>query len=91
MSDLNPVETANALWAFAKWGVQPSEPWSASCLARLRSLLLQLGPPELCSVLWAAAMLRLQLPTALLDGFLLEAQVGYSVAVLLCCCVAVLR
>jgi hypothetical protein len=32
-------------------------------------------PPELCSVLWAAAMLQLQMPAELLDGVMLEAQV----------------
>jgi hypothetical protein len=77
MSSLNHIETANVLWAFAKWAVPPSPPWLASYLAHLPSQLLAMQPPEIASVLWAAAMLQLQLPAQLLDGIMLEAQVCF--------------
>jgi hypothetical protein len=76
MHSLNHIETANVLWAFAKWGAPPSAAWLAAYLAHLPSQLLAMQPPEMCSVLWAAAMLQLPVPAELLDGIMLEAQVG---------------
>ncbi|KAF8056355.1 UBP11 [Scenedesmus sp. PABB004] len=73
LPSLNNVETANALWVFAKWGAPPA-PWLAAYVAHLPGQLLALQPPELCSVVWAAAMLQLQLPAAVLDSLLLDAQ-----------------
>jgi hypothetical protein len=86
MHSLNHIETANVLWAFAKWSAPPSPGWLASYLAHLPSQLLAMQPPELCSVLWAAAMLQLQVPAELLDGIMLEAQVRYELGWLLSIC-----
>jgi hypothetical protein len=76
MHTLNNIETANLVWVFAKWGVTPSPAWLAAFSAQLQAQLLSLQPPELCSVLWAAAMMQLQLPNPVMDVLLLEAQVG---------------
>jgi len=75
MSGFNNIETANVIWVFAKWGVTPQPSWLVAFSSQLQQQLLSLQPPELCSVLWAAAMLGLQLPNPVLDALLLEAQV----------------
>eukprot|EP00879_Flechtneria_rotunda_P032899 GHRR01036351.1.p1 GENE.GHRR01036351.1~~GHRR01036351.1.p1 ORF type:complete len:102 (-),score=12.06 GHRR01036351.1:208-513(-) len=79
---LNNIETSNAVWVFAKWGVKPSDAWLSAFLSHLPSQLLTMQPPEICSVLWAAAMMPLHLPSQVLDGLLLESQV--SVFVIVC-------
>lgn len=76
MLGFNNIETANLIWVFAKWGVAPSGPWLAAYSNQLQAQLLALQPPELCSVMWAAAMMQLALPNPVLDALLLEAQVG---------------
>jgi hypothetical protein len=76
MSTFNNIETANLIWVFAKWGVTPTAPWLAAYSNQLQAQLLALQPPELCSVLWAAAMMQLALPNPVLDALLLEAQVS---------------
>lgn len=85
MHTLNNIETANLVWVFAKWGVTPSPTWLAAFSAQLQSQLLSLQPPELCSVLWAAAMMQLQLPNPVMDVLLLEAQVGRRVQLFVWC------
>lgn len=75
MPTLNEQEMGNALWAFAKWGRPPSEPWLSRYLARLPSCVVAMTPPAICSTMWAAAMLGLRLPPALVDAMLLESQV----------------
>jgi hypothetical protein len=74
MGGLNEQELGNALWAFAKWGRPPSDAWLERFLARLPGCVVRLEPPGVCSVLWAAAMLGLRLPEALVDAMLLESQ-----------------
>eukprot|EP00775_Hariotina_reticulata_P006918 gene6918-7136_t len=79
MTSFNNVETANVVWVFAKWGVAPSSSaWLPAFLSQLSSQLLSLQPPEICSVLWAAAMSRITLPVPLLDSLMLEAQVKFD-------------
>lgn len=75
MSTFNNIETANLLWVFAKWGITPQPPWFLAYSSQLQSQLLALQPPELCSVVWSAAMMGLQLPNPVMDALLLEAQV----------------
>lgn len=76
MHTFNNIETANLVWVFAKWGVTPTAPWLAAYSRQLQAQLLALQSPELCSVLWAAAIMQLGLPNPVLDALLLEAQVG---------------
>jgi hypothetical protein len=76
MSTLNEQELGNALWAFAKWGRPPPAQWLARYLAALPARAVTMAPPAICSTLWAAAMLGLKLPTALVDAILLECQVS---------------
>lgn len=75
MPSLNEQELGNAVWAFAKWGRPPSNPWLERLLQRLPSCIVSMEPPAICSILWAAVMLELKLPTALVDAILLESQV----------------
>jgi len=88
----NNVETANVVWVFAKWGAIPSSPaWLPAFLDQLSSQLLTLQPPEICSVLWAAAMNRITLPVTLLDSLMLEAQVtvAHTVQAVVVCAIYV--
>ena len=74
MPSLNEQELGNALWAFAKWGRPPPDAWLARFLARLSTCVVGMAPPAICSTLWAAVMLGLKLPAALVDAILLESQ-----------------
>ncbi len=75
MSTFNCLELGNTLWAHAKWGVQPPEPWLSAMFAALLARMVELQPPQLSSVLWALAMLKQRPPPELLDNLLLESQV----------------
>ena len=74
MPSLNEQELGNALWAFAKWARRPPDAWLARFTARLPSCVVGMAPPAICSTLWAAAMLGLKLPAAMVDAILLESQ-----------------
>ncbi len=84
MPSLNEQELGNSLWAFAKWGRPPPDAWLARFLLCLPARVVGMAPPAICSTLWAAVMLGLKLPAALVDAILLESQARARVTAAAC-------
>jgi hypothetical protein len=53
-----PRELANTLWALARLGHAPAEPWMAALLASTAARLCAFRPAELTALAWALAALR---------------------------------
>jgi hypothetical protein len=73
---LSTLSLSNALWFYAKLSLPPSPALLAAYWPALGAALPRVDIRGLVSVLWAAAALGLEVPPAIMDGLLLETQVG---------------